>query len=129
MRQNLSYAVACLSHVLSTTVKIEPPADDLGLQRLKAADEKRTTVAPTDQVERTARIAPSEERREPLPVAPERRREERRRARDDRRQQHTNTPLDTREPHERRTTVRRESDREELREEGETPATGIDVQA
>ena len=111
-------------------MKIEPPADDLGLQKLKSADRAKGRVQQVDHVEGSARIAPSQERREPQPVTTERRTTERRKGKE-RRQQQQPHPLDTREPHERRTNVRRQADRDTRSEPGddETPPGGIDTLA
>lgn len=111
-------------------MKIEPPADDIGLQNLKHADRPAATVPQVDHIEPRARIAPSGERHEPLPVMQERRGGERRSGRDRRRNQEPHL-LDTREPHERRTGVRRTTDQTE-EEPGQTPEVkpgGIDVLA
>ncbi len=128
-------------------MKIEPPADDLGLQKLKAADRARGKVEQVDHTEPSARIAPSQERHETLPPGQEQRerkqretlppeqerRGQERRSGHDRRQQPQPHLLDTREPHERRTRQRRESDRspptEEAQDENPTPTGGIDVRA
>jgi len=110
-------------------MKIEPPADDLGLQHLKATDRKAAAdVARTDHVERSARIAPSAERREPTnPPLIEQRSGERRQQR--RRQGDEPHPLDTREPHERRTRQRRETDVPAPSTDEESPDTGVDTTA
>lgn len=121
-------------------MKIEPPADDLGLQHLKATDRAKGRVEQVDHVERYARIAPSEERRDqprssltqpgsttagaaPDTPEPQRRRRERRND-GDRRQQQTPTLIDTRSPHERRTKRRRNDDR--TTNEAHQPPGGID---
>lgn len=119
-------------------MKIESPADDLGLQHLKATDHAKGKVAQVDHVERNKRIAPSEERRdgpragvdiEPgkadtrSPHEPQPRQGERRSG-DDRRRKHDPTLLDTRSPHERRTEARRATDRAAGQEH--PPAGGID---
>lgn len=106
-------------------VKIEPPADDHGLQNLKATDAAKGQAQPVDHIERSARIATTEERREAVPVV---RGGERRSGRD-RRQQQEPTPLDTREPHERRTDKRRTEDRAVPEETDEEAHKGIDQQA
>lgn len=108
-------------------MKIEPPADDLGLQHLKATDRTKGRVAQVDQVERDNRITSTEARhalavenpplpdrqteRQPPPHDQQPRQGERRSGRD-RRQEHTPTPLDTRSPHERRIRQRRAGDQQ-----------------
>lgn len=121
-------------------MKIEPPADDLGLQHLKTTDRAKGKVGEVDHVERYAPIAPSEERRdhpresvpkmgrtpgaaEQTPREPRPRQGERRSG-NDRRRQHTPTLLDTRSPHERRTELRRADDRPAA--DADTPPGGID---
>jgi len=119
-------------------MKIEPPADDLGLQHLKTTDRAKGKVAEVDHVERYARIAPSEERRDgpragvdmapdkagaPSPHEPQPRHGERRSG-GDRRRRHAPTLLDTRSPHERRTELRRAADQATPHEH--PPAGGID---
>ncbi|GEM_PF-1533954 len=108
-------------------MKIEPPADDLGLQHLKATDRAKGKVEQVDHVEHYAPIAPSEERHErpadfppdhaaggqpPAAEQPLQPRRGERRSGDERRRQHQATVLDTRSPHERRTEVRRQDDRD-----------------
>ncbi len=113
-----------------TAMKIEPPADDLGLQHLKATDRAKGKVEQVDHVEPYARIAPSEEPHEhpaevphqhaggdqtPTPEQPLQPRRGERRGGGERRRQHEPTVLDTRSPHERRTEVRRQEDRDAAR--------------
>ena len=103
-------------------MKIEPPADDLGLQYLKATDRAKGPVAEVDHVERDARIHSSEDLRNPAqdsvairnkattapqPLQP---RQGERRSGKDRRQRQQPTLLDTRNPHQRRTGLRRADD-------------------
>ena len=92
-------------------MKIQPPADDLGLQRLKRAN-SRTQIKQVDGLDRSARIAPSPERRESTQQREQRVNRIERRAGQDRRRQKQKTILDTRSPHERRTQARREKDRD-----------------
>lgn len=89
-------------------MKIQPPADDDGLQQLKAADRAKGRVQATDHVEKSARIAPSEEQRENRPLVPVPRRGERRRG--ERRLKQEPVLLDTRSPHARRNKQRRATD-------------------
>jgi hypothetical protein len=101
-------------------MKIEPPADDLGLQYLKATDRAKGPVAQVDHVERDARIHSSEDLRNPAQdsvairnkttTAPLQPRQGERRSGKDRRQRQQPTLLDTRNPHERRTGLRRADD-------------------
>ncbi|GAB4291439.1 MAG: hypothetical protein Kow0096_05620 [Thiohalomonadaceae bacterium] len=121
-------------------MKIEPPADDLGLQHLKATDRAKGRVEQVAHVERDARIASTEERHalpEESPPLPARRQEQappptreprsrqgERRSGQDRRQRQQPTPLDTRSPHERRTRQRRAEDRQTAAEHA--PPGGID---
>ncbi|MEW6648118.1 MAG: hypothetical protein AB1450_13045 [Pseudomonadota bacterium] len=121
-------------------MKIEPPADDLGLQHLKTTDRTKGRVAQVDHVERDNRIASTEERHaltEENPPLPTRRQEQsppptreprprqgERRSGQDRRRQQLPTPLDTRSPHERRTRQRRAEDQQTDAEH--TPPGGID---
>jgi hypothetical protein len=119
-------------------MKIEPPADDLGLQHLKATDRAKGKVEQAAPLQRYARIAPSEERRDhpheggtvqgksapqgqPSPHDQQPRRGERRSG-DDRRRHQTPALIDTRSPHERRTDLRRA----EEQEEAHMPPRGID---
>ncbi len=121
-------------------MKIEPPADDLGLQHLKATDRAKGKVEQVDHVEPYARIASSEQRhehpaesialqgkpnpaKEQNPHEPQPRQGDRRSG-SDRRQHHVPTLLDTRSPHERRTGLRREADHETT--DDHPPAGGID---
>lgn len=104
----------------SLTMKIEPPADDHGLQQLKASDRAKGQVQEVDHVEKTARIAPSEEHHEPRPVTPRPRQGDRRQA--ERRRRQEQVLLDTRSPHARRTEVRREDDQQDTT----PPRSGID---
>ncbi|MCW8918500.1 MAG: hypothetical protein OQL08_06760 [Gammaproteobacteria bacterium] len=110
-------------------MKITPPADDYGLQRLKQSDSHREVKA-TEKVAPYPRIAPSEEHHEPR-VMPERERRARERRQQERRQKKSSTTLDTRLSHERRHHERRtepdtstENGGEEQREESGT--RGID---
>ena len=81
-------------------MKITPPADDYGLQRLKQADSHRE-VKETAKVSATPRIESSDEHHEPgEPLLAERIQQERRRRK--RRQVKLRTTLDTRTNHERR---------------------------
>ena len=111
-------------------MKTDPPADDIGLQNLKRADRPAATVRQVDHIEARARIAPSQERHEALPAMPERRDGERRSGRDRRRNQEPHL-LDTREPHEQRSEIRRMADRTEEKQEQPSGAKpgGIDVLA
>lgn len=111
-------------------MKIESPADDIGLQNLKRTDRATGTVHEVDHLEPRARIAPSEERHEPLPTMPERRDGERRSGQDRRHEQQPHL-LDTRTPHERRTQIRRAADRtaEQAEEQPPNKPGGIDVLA
>jgi hypothetical protein len=120
-------------------MKIEPPADDVGLQHLKIADRARGKVEQTDHVERSARIAPPEQQGErplqgvdahgkaaqpePLPHAPQPRQGERRSGKD-RRQGNDPILLDTRSPHERRIEARRAADRKAGNDD--EPTGGVD---
>lgn len=121
-------------------MKIEPPADDLGLQHLKTTDRAKGKVDQVAHVEPYARITPSEQWREhpaegsktqgeagdkakPHPHEPLPRQGERRRG-SDRRKQQSPTLLDTRSPHERRTELRRADDRTAPDEQA--PPGGID---
>ena len=121
-------------------MKIEPPADDLGLQHLKTTDRAKGKVDQVDHVEPYARITPSEQWREhpaeggtaqsnagnasnPQPHEPQPRQGDRRSG-GDRRRRHAPALLDTRSPHERRTELRRDADREEALDH--PPSGGID---
>lgn len=88
-------------------MKITPPADDYGLQKLKQADSHRE-VKETGKVEASPRIESSEERHEiRRPMVSERRQQRRRKERRVAKQQ---TMINTRDSHERRHTARREED-------------------
>jgi hypothetical protein len=119
-------------------MKIEPPADDLGLQHLKATDRTKGKLEQVGPLQRYARIAPSEERRDhphegvtvqgksapqgQLSPHDQQPRRGERRSRDDRRRSQAPALIDTRSPHERRTDLRRA----EEQEEGHIPPHGID---
>lgn len=105
-------------------MKIEPPADDYGLQKLKNADRAKGQVQEADHVEKTARIPTTEEHHEARPVTPQPRTRQRRQRKERRRAQ-TQVLLDTRTPHGRRTEQRREEDLQQVGSTS-TPGDGID---
>ncbi len=105
-------------------MKITPPADDYGLQKLKQAN-SRSEVKETAKVEPYPRIAPSEERREPRhPVEWEMRRQQRRKC--ERRLFKGNSLLNTRDSHERRLGSRRQNDYTSPAADGPSVGHGID---
>lgn len=108
-------------------MKIEPPADDLSVQRLKVEHEKARDVGPARQVEPYAPIGRSEEKREVGPALPEMERRRGERRCKERRATGQQALLDTRQPHERRQHIRREEDRE--KEAGSERPKGIDTEA
>ena len=107
---------------------ITPPASDKGTQRLKLENENKT-VKPTTAVVAYPRIQSSEEEHERAQPETIERRKYRRRT-EDRRHEHSPTLFDTRSGQERRSTRRREVERQAPPGEEESPAAntakGID---
>ena len=97
-------------------MKIEPPADDYGLQNYKIQKKAEGEIRQPDHVEPFPSIGHSEERREKPPRQPEsrerhgggERREGEERRQGERRQEHQGRPLDTRAGDDRRKDNRRE---------------------
>ncbi len=104
-------------------MKITPPADDYGLQKLKQADSNRA-VKETGKVDAYPRIESSEERHEAKEPFRERRQQRRRKR--ERRQLSYNTPLDTRDSHERRRELRREEEDAAAASASDSASHGID---
>ena len=105
-------------------MKITPPADDYGLQKLRQAN-THSEVKETGKVDAYPRIASSEERHESQrPMQGESRRQQRRER--ERRLVKTNSLINTRDSHERRLEQRRET--EEETGEADSPSTshGVD---
>ena len=105
-------------------MKITPPADDYGLQKLKQAN-SHSEIKETGKVDAYPRIAPSEERHESQrPMQRESRRLQRRKG--ERRLIKTSNMLNTRDSHERRLKKRREG--EDETDDASSPSTshGVD---
>lgn len=106
-------------------MKITPPADDYGLQKLRQADSNKS-VKETGELSPYPRIPADNESREPQQHPLTERRKQRRRKRE-RRLVKKETLLDTRSSHERRTNHRRQQSVEDAGNEVETgTSTGID---
>lgn len=106
-------------------MKITPPADDYGLQKLRQADSNKS-VKETSELSAYPRIPADNEPREPQQHPLSERRKQRRRKRE-RRLVKKETLLDTRSSHERRTHSRRQQNRPDSDNEADnTPSTGID---
>jgi len=113
-------------------MRIEPPADDYGVQRLRRKNETSDEVAETDHVEPYPRVEGSQERREreeqPAGGWPHsERRSGRERRQGERRAEGSESPYDTRTPRDRRVRIRRRADREPA--ERSAPPGGIDTKA
>lgn len=91
---------------------ITPPADDKGLQRLKL-EQRNTAIKPVRQTEAFPQI-PDERHQQAKTPLPEEDRRHGQRRKGERRQQDLHTPYDTRSGIERRQTLRRSEDREQL---------------
>ena len=114
-------------------MRITPPPDDFGVQRLKSANTRLKQVRQADEVDPYPRIGSDQEHTaDPiLPPPPVDRRKGGERRRLERRQEKEPISLDTRTPHDPRTEIRRREDRAPSPEPGSgkaaSPQHGIDI--